>query len=193
MRLMAQRDNERYQCFLLEEGEIDAAITVICLDRENYEDMSPERQHEVWNVAERTLNSPTYELYALVDMQEDRLVGKAMIEYMNEDMPEITALHVAPDQRGKRLIDIPYEGCLLSLREQGYREAMVRISPGNSASLKAASRNGFVTFTPDNDFYPDLADHRFLKRAVDPLMPKMRFGVDNGTDRPAEDFDHRAS
>lgn len=182
MRLMAERDNGRYQCFLLEEGEIDAAITVISLDREDFEDLSPERQQEVWDIAENTLRSDTYELYALVDTQEDRLVGKAMIEYMDENMPEITALHVVPDQRGKKLINIPYEGCLLSLREQGYREAMVRISPGNTASLKAAGRNGFESFTPDTGVDPDLCDHRFFKRAVSPVAPRANMKPDTSTD-----------
>ena len=190
---MAEQDQGRYQCLLLEEGEIDAAITVICMDRTEYEEMSPERQHEVWNIAENTLRSPTYELYALVDTQEDRLVGKAMIEYMDEDLPEITGLHVAPDQRGKRLINIAYEGCLLSLREQGFQEAMVRISPKNEASLKAASRNGFEAFTRDTGVDPDLGNHRFLKRAVDPLAPDMRFGANYGADNAADGFDQHPS
>lgn len=192
MRLMAESDNGQYQCFLLEEGEMDAAITVISLDRENFDDLSPERQQEVWDIASSTLQGSAYEMFALVDTHNDRLVGKGMIDFVIEDIPEITGSYVLPEERGQRLVDILYEARMLSLREQGYGEVMGRISLDNHASYKAATRNGFEVFEPDTGVAPIGNEPRLVKRALEPLKPNNIINVQFNPDNAADGLDHAA-
>ena len=192
MRLMAESDNGQYQCFLLEEGEMDAAITVISLDREDYEGLSPQRHQEVWDIAGNTLQGSGDELFALVDTHNDRLVGKGMIDFVIEDIPEITGSYVLPEERGQRLVDILYEARMLSLREQGYGEVMGRISLDNHASYKAATRNGFEVFEPDLGIAPPPNEPRFLKRALPPLEPRNIVQVKIDPDSPADGLHNAA-
>jgi RimJ/RimL family protein N-acetyltransferase len=189
---MAESENGQYQCFLLEEGEIDAAITVISLDREDFDDLSPERQQDVWNAAHYTLSGDAYEMFALVDTHNDRLVGKGMIDFKIEDIPEITGSFVLPEERGQRLVDILYQARMLSLREQGYEEVMGRISLDNHASFKAATRNGFEVFDRDLGVEPPPNEPRFVKRALNPIVPANVTRVQFGPDSAADGLDHVA-
>lgn len=190
MRLMAEQENGRYQCFLLEEEEIDAAITVVGVDREAFDTLSPERQQEVFDFAHVILQNPEFELFALVDTQEDKLVGRGMIDYKSEELPEITALHIIPEARGERLVNILYDACALSMQEQNVPQAMVRITSGNDASFRAAMRNGFEQFTPDTGVDPDLAIYRFLKRDLAAPAPKTHLTEDIDENSTLDRLDH---
>ncbi len=150
-------DHGRYQCLLLEAEDLDDPVGAELALEGHFLDfpyaISEGTKTSVMGVLRGKLGRDDEAHFVLWDKEQSAIVGRAQIEDLGlekEDRPEISQSYIAMDRRGERLIDWLYKGRLQFLSEHGYEHVKAKIDQLNTASMKAATRNGFNLYQPAN-------------------------------------------
>lgn len=148
-------DHGRYQCLLLESEDMDDSVGAELAFGGHFldfpYDISAGTKNSVEDILRAKIDAADEAHFVLWDKEQLEVVGRAKIENLDlekEDRPEISQSYIKMDRRGEGLIDWLYEGRLRFLSEEGFEHVKCKIEKINTASFKAAIRNGFSLYDP---------------------------------------------
>lgn len=142
MKLMAHRDNLRFQCYLTEGIEDAEAVARTFWMRHDiaYADITAAEQESSIEAAETLLEEGLDQYFVLWDGEKKRVIGKTCICHLIV----FTDSYITPEARRLGLADLLYEGRMRYLQENSFHKLIfTNITKSNKASREAATRNGF--------------------------------------------------